>query len=191
MFTWRHFKNKKYLSSYYFRNIFNLINNEKLNLNLKNKNISLYFSLHHKLNRYINKFIKNRYIHFLDENLISECLSKTNMVVSDFSSIIFDSIYQQKPFIIYIPDANDPIIRDIYDNNYYEVIEFLKTGKIVFKNKFFELEEAINKIIYYINNNYTLENEMKEFYDSFELNKRNNTIDFINYIINEKYENEI
>ena len=187
MFTWRQFKNKKYLSSYYFRNIFNLINNKKLNLNLKNKNISLYFSLHHKLNSFINIFIKNRNIHFLDENLISECLSKTNMVVSDFSSIIFDSIYQHKPFIIYIPDANDPIIKDIYDNNYYEVIEFLKTGKIVFKNKFFELEEAINKIIYYINNNYNLENEMKEFYDSFELNKRkNNTIDFINYIINIK-----
>ena len=91
--------------------------------------------------------------------------------------------YINKNHLLYIPDANDPIIRDIYDNNYYEVIEFLKTGKIAFKNKFFELEEAINKIIYYINNNYTLENEMKEFYDSFELNKRNNTIDFINYII--------
>ena len=183
MFTWRKFKKGKYLSKYYFRNILKLINNKKLNLNLGNSNIIFYVTLHHKLNKYKNKFTKNKYIHFLEENEISHCLSKINLVISDFSSIIFDLIYRRKPFIIYIPDAKDPNIKNIYDKNYYDLIQSLKNGTIYFENKYFELKDVINKIIYYINNNFTLEKELEKFYDSFELKKRNNVKDFINYII--------
>ena len=65
------------------------------------------FTLHHKLNQYKMKFKNNKYIHFIEEKEISHCLSIINLLISDFSSIIFDIIYRRKPFIIYIPDAND------------------------------------------------------------------------------------
>ena len=55
--------------------------------------------------------------------------------------------------------------------------------QFILKNKYFELKNVINKIIYYINNNFTLEKELEKFYDSFELKKRKNVKDFINYII--------
>ena len=59
---------------------------------------------------------------YIKENDIAQCLSKTKLLVTDFSSIIFDMIYREKPYIIFIPDANDPNIKDIYWNRSFEVI---------------------------------------------------------------------
>jgi len=185
MFTWRRFKKDKNLSNYYFKNIYDLINNELLNNILKIHKINLLFTLHHKLNKYKMKFKNNKYIHFIEEKEISQCLSIVNLLISDFSSIIFDIIYRRKPFIIYIPDANDPEIENIYDKNYYELIKSLENGTIYFENKFFQLKQVINKIIYYIDNNYNLDKNLEIFYDSFDLKrKNNNTNDFIKYITN-------
>ena len=175
-------KKNKQISSDYFKNILNLINNKNLNFHLKIKKIVIYFSLHHKLNKYKDKFKTNKYIQFIEESKISECLSKVNLLISDFSSIIFDVIYRRKPFIIYIPDANDKEIENIYERTYYDLIQSLKNGTIYFENKYFTLKEAINKIIFYIDNNFTLESKIEKFYDIFELRKGNNTNEFINYI---------
>ena len=106
------------------------------------------------------------------------------MIVSDFSSIIFDLIFRRKPFIIFIPDANDPQIKDIYTKDYYELIESMKNGTIEFMNKYFNINETINKIIYYINNDFNLEPKMLKFYDSFQLRKGNYINKFINYLNN-------
>lgn len=188
MFTWRDFRMKKKISSYYFHNIINLIENSKLyNLLVKTKTI-LYFSIHHLLDKYIYKYKKkyenNHYINFIDSNKISECLSKTSLIVSDFSSIIFDIIYRRKPFIIYIPDANDPSINDLYTKNYYELIQSMKNDTIEFENKYFEINETINKIMYYINKNFKLESKLEDFYNSFQLKNMDNINNFINYLKN-------
>ena len=182
MFTWRKIKKGKNISFYYLKNIKNLINNEKLHQYLRNKKILLYFTLHHKLNKYKNIFKKNKYLNFIEEDRISECLSKINLVISDFSSIIFDIIYRRKPFIIYIPDANDREIEHIYQRTYYELIQSLKNNTIYFENKFFNITGVINKIIYYIDNNFILDDKLEKFYDTFEFRKGNNTIEFIKYI---------
>ena len=182
MFTWRKIKKGKNISVDYFKNIWNLINNAKLYLYLKNNKVILYFTLHHKLNKYKDKFNKNKYLHFIEEARISKCLSRTNLVISDFSSIIFDVIYRRKPFIIYIPDGNDKEIEKIYEQTYYDLIQSLKNGTIYFENKFFNLTEVINKIIYYIDTNFILDSQLVKFYDIFQLRKGNNTNDFIRYI---------
>ena len=150
MFTWREFKKNTKISSYYFKNIFRLIESHNLNDILKKKKILLYFSLHHQLKQYNNKFKKNKYIYFIDENQISECLSVINLLITDFSSIIFDIIYRRRPFIIYIPDSSDPNLRNIYNKNYVDIIESLKNETIQFENKYFNVEQVIDKIIFYI-----------------------------------------
>ena len=117
-----------------------------MNYEIKKHNIKVYFTLHHKLIIYKSYFKKNEYIQFIEENKISECLSKANLVVSDFSSIIFDYIYRRMPFIIYIPDANEIDIEFIYDKNYYELIQSLKNGTINFINQYYNLFiHSINK----------------------------------------------
>ena len=182
MFTWRQIKKHKKISKYYFKNILNLINNDLLKNALKENKIIEYFTIHHRLSEYKTKFQKNSYIKYIEENQISNCLSKINLIISDFSSIIFDIIYRRKPYIIYIPDANDPDIKNIYEKNYYELIESIKNETITFENKFFDLNELIDKIINYIHNNFKLEKKLEEFYDSFKLKPEKTIGKFINYI---------
>ena len=184
MFTWRKVKKGKKISIDYFKNIFNLINNADLNFYLKSKNILLYFTLHHKLNKFIYKFYNSKYIYFIKEHKISECLSKINLVISDFSSIIFDAMYRRIPYIIYIPDAYNKEIENSYQRTYYELIQSLKNGSLYFENKFFDIKEVVNKIKYYIDNNFILESQLEKFYEAFDLRKRNNINEFIKYITN-------
>ena len=40
------------------------------------------------------------------------------------------------PFIMYIPDAIDPEIKNVYESKYYELINSLKNGTIIFENKY-------------------------------------------------------
>jgi hypothetical protein len=187
LFTWRDIKNNKKISSHYFKNIIYFLVNKILIEALKKKNSILYFSIHHKVkeyNKYKNKFLNNQVIKFVEIKKISECLSKTSLVVTDFSSVIFDLIYKRKPYILYIPDANDPYIEDIYINHYYELIQSMKNGTIFFENLFFDINETINKIIFYINNNFTLDIKLIKFYDNLGIKSDNNIDKFIKYIIN-------
>ena len=186
MFTWRELKKQKKLSPHYFANIFKLISNQQLYKSLKENNITLYFTLHHKLFNFKEIFINKRNIKYIEENDISECLSKISLVISDFSSIIFDVIYRRKPFIIYIPDAFDSKINEIYKSNYYEIIESIKNGTIKFENKYFEINDVINKTIFYINNKFILDSKLIRFYNYLGLKKENSTNKFINYITNLK-----
>jgi CDP-glycerol glycerophosphotransferase (TagB/SpsB family) len=119
MFTWRELQENKKISSFYINNILNLLNNEELINNLSKQNITLYFTLHHQLHKYRKKFKDISNIKYIEENDIADCLSKTNLLVSDYSSIIFDMIYRQKPYIIFIPDAYDPNLYKIYKKNCY------------------------------------------------------------------------
>ena len=187
MFTWRNrIKNRK-ISNGYVNNItYFLINNLLVNL-LKKNNITLYFSYHYLLNyRLSSKYLlgKNKYIKIIEQNDISDIISKANLLITDFSSIIFDFIYRRKPFIMYIPDSNDPDLSNKYVEEYYELIKSIRNDTFKFKNKYFDYFEVINKIEYYINNNFTLEPNLEKFYDSFKLKKGNTTNSFIEYLKN-------
>ena len=182
MFTWREIIRNKQISSYYFKNIMNLILNKKLNKELKNNNITLYFALHHKI--YINykyKFENIKYMKFIELNNIVDYIEKSDLFITDFSSIIFDFIYRRKPFIIYIPDYNDILtheilINDNYKKYYIELIQSIKNGTFEFENTFFDIDSVINKIIFYQKNNFQLDGKLQDFYDSLNLNKNTNNI---------------
>ncbi len=190
LFTWREIKKKKRISPFYFKNINILFHNDNLKESLKQKNTSLYFSLHHKLydyKRFMLAFKNYKNFKFIEQNNISKCLSETSLVITDFSSIIFDIIYRGKPFIIYIPDGNDPNINEIYSKNYYQLIDSIKNGIIEFENTFFNINDTINKIIYYINNNFSLDDNLNKFYNNLQIKKEeNNTQKLINYVKNIK-----
>ena len=161
-----------------------MINNIKLIEALNENNITLYFTLHHMLNNFKNSIRKNKLIKIIEQNEIFNCLIKTNLLITDFSSVIFDMIYQRKPYIIFIPDIEDPKNKENYKQGYYDIINGLKNDSLYFENKYLKLEEAIDKILYYIKNNFTIESKLSVFYDSFEFNCKNNTRTFINYLIN-------
>ena len=189
MFTWRSLRKNKKISPYYLENIISLLTNNKLIKILKEKNITLYFSFHRFfIYKYINSYKsilkKNKHIKIIDQNEISNVLSKASLVISDFSSIIFDIMYRRKPFIIYIPDGNDENIKEIYSKEYYELIISMKNGSIPFENIYFHLNETLEKIYYYIKNNFHLETKLEEFVDSFELRKEDSIDKLIQYLNN-------
>ena len=188
MFTWRDIKRNMTISSLYIKNIFNLLKNDILKRELIKNNITLYFSLHrYMLRKYRNIYEKivnknNNYFRFLRQTQISECLTKTNLVVSDFSSIIFDLMYRRKPIIMFIPDANDPTILYKYKKCYFDLVNYSKNKKFFFENKYFTIEETVNKIVYYINNNFTLDTKLIKLYDKFGFKTGNNINKFIKYL---------
>ena len=185
MFTWREIIRNKLISSFYFKNIFNLLLHKELKKKLKQNNIILYFALHHKI--YVNyryKIEGIKYIKFIEIKNIADYIGKSNLFITDFSSIIFDFIYQRKPVIIYIPDYNDTLININYKKTYYELIQLMKNETIKFENQFFDIESVINKIIFYLNNNFNLDKKLKIFYDSLNITQNNNIYEFIKYIKN-------
>ena len=191
MFTWRAIKKGKEISYHYINNTISLLINDKLRNILNKKNMSLYFSFHRFIEeKYRKKFFtiisSHKYIKYINQDEISDIISKASLFISDFSSIIFDFIYKRKPFIIYIPDVNDSFIKNIYYRDYYQLIESLKNQTIYFMNKYFEINSVVEKIIYYINNNFKIEKNLMKFYDSFELNQGENINNFINYLHNIK-----
>jgi len=165
MFTWRHIKREKSISKLYYENINKLLNNNLLLKSLKKYNVTLYFIFHHMIaNKSKIKIKINKNIKCIKEEEISHILSNTSLIVTDFSSIIFDMIYREKPFVIFIPDSNDPNINNIYTFHYSQLIKDIKDGTISFRNTFFSIKDTVKKINYYIKNNFNLEPKLKLFY---------------------------
>jgi len=184
-FTWRNIRKNKFIGSEYYDNIIKLINSNELNKKLIEKKISLYYALHHGISKIKRKEIKQKFkSNYITSDKISDILMKSNLLITDFSSVVFDFIYQRKPIIIYIPDSEDPNIKDNYDDDYYNLINSMKNGTLYFENKYNTTQQVINKIIYYIDKKFQLESNMKKFYDSFEFKCKNNIQSFIEYIKN-------
>jgi CDP-glycerol glycerophosphotransferase (TagB/SpsB family) len=118
----------------------------------------------------------NRNTKYIKQEEILECLKISDLVVTDFSSIIFDAIVRNKPYIVYIPDSEDHELIKKYKTSYYDIINGLKNRTIYFENIFFNINETIKKILYYIKNNFLLGENLKLFYKSFNFKGRNNTI---------------
>ena len=119
---------------------------------------------------------------FINQNEISECLSKVDLVVTDFSSVIFDVMYRNKTFVIYFPDFDEPNIDIIYTQNYSYVIRTMKKNQFGFKNVYFNINETVNKIIHYVKNNFTLEKELKKLYHNFIPKREKSIPKFIKYL---------
>ena len=185
-FTWREINKNKMISSLYYNNIISLIKSKLLSESLIKNNITLYFALHHKMNSYykfINLAQNYKHLQLIEENKISKCLLWSSLLITDFSSIVFDFIYRRKPFILYIPDINEHNLNEIYNKKYSELIQSIKNGTIVFENQYLNINEAINKTLFYINSNFTLDLNLKIFYDNLKIKEEeNNTNKFIKYI---------
>ena len=193
MFTWRGSK-KNFnadISPFYHENISRILENELLNDALERKNITLYFSFHRYINikfrqRYKNIIKEKKKIKFIEQGDIAQCLAKTKLVVSDFSSIIFDLMYRRKPFILFIPDGNDPKIKNIYRDDYIRLINDMNQNKFKVENLFFSVRKTVEKIISYINNNFALDEKLIKYYELFGLKKGKNIDTFIDYLTNLK-----
>ena len=183
MFTWRKLKAGKFYSDLYFDNTIKLLNNINLNKYLNISNTKIFFTYHHCVKNKKKIQVNNtENIQFLKHNNISLLLRNSSLIITDFSSIIFDAIIQRKPLILFIPDGEDPNLSSLYNHDYYETISKIKKGEIYLYEVFYDYKKVVDKIIYYIKSGFKLEKGKYKFYESFKLKNRYNTEKFINYI---------
>ena len=181
MFTWRKAKKRKNISNLYFTNILKILYNREINKQLKKNNVKLFFCYHHALKVKL-RIIKRKNIRLIEQNEISKLIKNSSLIITDFSSILFDAIVQKKPLILYIPDGLETNLRDIYIKEYYETIMKIKNGEINLFEVFLDVKEVINKIMYYIKNDFVLEESKLKFYNEFRLKNKDNTRKLIKYI---------
>ena len=185
-FTYRSFEKSIFNKSLFTKNIHKLLNDESLKLFLLNKSIDLIFIQHHhdvRRGMIINQNISHN-IKFLTQKYLSHYIEQCSLFITDFSSISFDFMFQNKPVLFYHLDKNDKI--EFLEKQFME-IDY--NNSIYFKNIFLKHEDVVNKIKFYVNRNFILEKGLSEKYKTMFYNKKNITKKLIN-IINNLIENK-
>ena len=185
-FTYRKYNNNLYVNSLFKKNLERLFSDESLILFLKTKKIDLVYIPHHfdtYRKRPFNK-TKFSYIKYKDQNFLSYYIEQCSLCVTDFSSISFDFMFQNKPTLFYLIDYND-------SHNFHEKIymNYDLNKDVYFGNVFYDQESLIKKIKYFINRKFKIDEKLKKHYESLFYFKKNITeriINIIDYIIRKK-----
>ena len=161
-FTYRSFNRSIFEKSQYKKNLDKFLNNKKLINFLIRKNIELIYIPHHREVELGKHYFTDsyRYTKILNQSNLEHCIERCSLLVTDFSSLSFDFMFQNKPVLFFSIDKNDT-------NTIIEK-KFMKepNDTIYFGNFFSNQYLLINKIKYYINNNFTIGNDLQHKYES-------------------------
>lgn len=172
--TWRKWIRNNALND---RNLFDtwnsLLNNSYL-VNLIEKNdVIIIFYPHYEMQKYLSLFktsSKNVIIASFDSYDVQDLLKKSDLLITDYSSVFFDFAYLNKPVIYYQFDR-DKFFKSHYQPGYFD---YIKHG---FGNVCINEKDVINEIEDYINNEFKLKEKYKKRIDKFFVNKdRNNSL---------------
>ena len=171
--TWRKWIKSQKQFDLFFKNYLNIINNNEFIKFLKDKKVKLQLVLHKNMKRFkLNKVTpsKNIIITHNEEVDIQDLINKTSLLITDFSSIFMDIAYRKKPIIYFQFDKNKYRDRQLPEGYFsYEKDGF---GDIVINE-----EDVINKIKYYIENSFNIEEKYLLRMDKFfERKDKNNCL---------------
>ena len=169
MFTWRHMKKENFDNSIYKKRVLDLLNNKEFDEYLKQNKIELYFALHHSLLGYRQVDFQTGYKNVVPVDKISEYIKECSLLITDFSSVAFDFMFQNKPVLFYLIDHDDANM-DLWDRIDLESMEY---KKYFVNNVFKSWDETFAKLKYYVGHNYELERETEKKYDKFFYFKNN------------------
>ncbi len=185
--TWRRYiacdtisnKDKIFQKSSYFKHYQELIDSEELHIFLEKNNLKLVFYLHAEMQKYLHNFntkSKNIILASKDKYDVQTLLKESKLLITDYSSVMFDFAYMQKPIINYMFDKKD---FDKHLKSGYFSIEKEGFGEVC-KN----LECVLKKINEIAKNDFTLS---KKYLDRiktfFVLNDKNNRKRITNEIL--------
>lgn len=171
MMTWRHLNAVTFETSLYKKNLFKLLSNVKLKQHLKKSNIKVYFAPHHALSGLMDvefDLSKEKMIEVVDASKVSQYIRQCSCLITDFSSVAFDFMFQYKPVIFYMLDKNDKIL-DRYDEEDLEKFDY---KQYILPDVYFEEDDVVNRIIEYCENNFKTDGATQKIYDSFFYTKK-------------------
>jgi CDP-glycerol glycerophosphotransferase (TagB/SpsB family)/glycosyltransferase involved in cell wall biosynthesis len=159
------FKKSEYYSFYH-----NLISNKKLNKLIKKNNLVCEFYLHPAISEQISDFISSDSIKVINEKPnYQKIFSDYSLLITDYSSIFFDFSYLKKPIIYSQFDKETIFNNHIYDKGYFDY------ERDAFGDVLTAVDEVVDKIEYYIKNDFKMEEKyIKRVDNTFAYTDRNN-----------------
>ena len=184
-FTYRYFDKYNFEKSDYKKNLGHLLNDEELLKYLYNKDINLVYIPHHEEidlgKNYSQKLFK--YAQIKNQSKLEHYIEQCSLLITDFSSICFDFMFQNKIVLFYEIDKNN-------ENSYYQNNYRIKPNDTLFFGNYFSKKNLlIEKIKYYIDNNFEIGEKLKQNYESVFFIKKNiiiKLIEIINDIVERK-----
>jgi CDP-glycerol glycerophosphotransferase (TagB/SpsB family) len=183
--TWRSWlddvPDSKFVESEYYHNYIKLLNSKRLNRLLESYDILIHFYIHPKFKAYIDKFEtnnKNIKLYQFGEEKVNELLMRSDLLITDYSSVAWDQYYQKKPVIFYQ-----------FDHNTYEILQgsYIEMDKNLFGDRVFDFNQLLHTIETYIDRDFVEKEKYAAMRDQyFEHVDRDNSKRNFAEIINNK-----
>lgn len=167
--TWRRWLDNRdiFSESEYFKRMNSLINNIELEKVLEKENKYLYFYPHFSAQKYIDLYeIRNNRIKVLTAKNtdIQDLLKSGSLMITDYSSVFTDFSYMHKPVIYYQYDEEEFHLKHFQSGESKSYFDFSRDG---FGDVVDNEEMVINKIKYYIENNFAIEKKYVDRINNF------------------------
>jgi len=162
--------NEEFIQTDYYKNIINILNNEYLNKTLKDNNLKLLFYPHYEIQKFIDSFSSNENVIIAskDKYDISELLRNCKMLITDYSSVLFDVAYLKKPMAFYQYDY-ESFKSNHYNQGYFD---YKRDGFGPVIDNSNDLIDYVDKVI---KSNFKMDDEyLKKVNNTFTLNDNNN-----------------
>ena len=133
----------------YFKNIINLLQQQTVNQFLKIKDIKMSVYIHQLMHEYFDKFNDVKFegnINILPKDAeITKEIMKSNMLITDYSSIAYDYLYMDMPILFYQFD------KDEYEK---KIGSYIDLNNDLFGEVAYTTKECVEKIVKIINNDF-------------------------------------
>ena len=163
--TWRDwikFNDGKFIDTEYFKNIMSLLNDEKLNNILDEKNVNIKFYMHHLMHEFIDDIKENisgKRIIFLDKDVtLADEITSSIANITDYSGVAMDFMYMNRPILFYQFDI------DKYKS---EVGSYIDLDKEMFGYISHNKDEAVNQLINLIESGFEVKQNQEEARNKF------------------------
>ena len=169
-FTWRKtFMQKPQLSQRYLDDITKFL--AHLSQIVKDKTI-IDVAFHHELlrNNILCEILKADNINLIDTANISQAIQNSSMLITDYSSVSWDFMYQDKPVIFYRFDKDELYLDDIDQQACIGAMQ--EDNKLY--NCLYAEKDVLNKVEYYLSHNFELEPENKTINKNIFWQNKNN-----------------
>lgn len=174
--SWRKYlrgNREVFLKSSYYKNLTDLLNNEKIHKLAQENGYSIKFKAHPELTRYIDNENKEKYLDLIDvpeqvclstDESYQKLFEESSLMITDYSSVFFDFGYLKKPIIYYQPKS-----KYHYESSYFDI---QRDG---FGDLISTEEELVKKIEYHLNTDCVNEDKYnKRIEEFFKYNDKDN-----------------